>query len=299
MTANSFFNLQSPSPVRVSVGVRFHDISKLNFLRRCLISIDSQSSVEPHIYLVTQGFTSSDLQKVEKLLGECCFSNKTTFSLINVPNPQGLDLRSRLLNQIVDSHYSDKRSSFLCFIDFDDLWYSHALKTLLAPLLIGEFCMSYADIHLADVWTDGELFYLRNVVDRHKISSKYKSDLLKGNFLPLHSYLFNTSRIDQDLLAYDENLSRNEDYDLLVRVASIKPVTRAMSNRLIGLYNFYTCNDASINTCNNPFDARSDLPSDKQKDFDQALLGIMQKNSGLVWKTFFGEDIQWPLQVDL
>ena len=70
MTANSFFNLQSLSPVRVSVGVRFHDISKLNFLRRCLISIDSQSSVEPHIYLVTQGFNSSDLQKVEKLLGE-------------------------------------------------------------------------------------------------------------------------------------------------------------------------------------------------------------------------------------
>jgi len=295
MVANSFFDPESTDSLKVSVGVRFHDISKLNFLRRCLISIDAQSSVDPHIYLVTQGFSSSDLQKVKKLLDECCCANKTTFSLINVPNPDGIDLRSKLLNRIVDSHYADKISSYLCFIDFDDLWYSHALKTLLAPLSGAEFCMSYADIHLADVWTDGEVFYLRNMLDRHKISSKCKSDLLKGNFLPLHSYLFNTSRIEQDLFVYDESLSRNEDYDLLIRVASIKPVTRAVSNRLIGLYNFYAYNNNSINTCNNPFDNNSDLPSDKQRDFDQAFISIVKKNGGLSWQTFFGEDIQWPL----
>ena len=279
---------------RVSVGVRFHDISKLNFLRRCLISIDAQSSVSPHIYIVTQDFSASSLEAVNDLLLQCLAINGSTYTLINVQNPNGLDLRTKLLNTIVQAHYSDSISSYLCFIDYDDLWYSHALNTLLSPLLNTSFVMSYADIHLADVWTDGEIFYLRDLVDRQMISMKTKSDLLKGNFLPLHSYMFDTSKISQDLFVYDESLSRNEDYDFLIRLASSHAVTRAVSNRLIGLYNFYTCDDGAINTCDNPFDQSSSFSSEEKSNFDRDFLAIIEKNGGLAWKTFFGEDIQWP-----
>jgi hypothetical protein len=279
---------------RVSVGVRFHDISKLNFLRRCLISIDAQSCVHPHVYLVTQDFSPSNLEAVEDLLAQCFAINGSTYTLINVQNPNGLDLRAKLLNEIVHAHYADSSSSYLCFIDYDDLWYSHALKTLLSPLLRTSFVMSYADIHLADVWTDGEIFYLRDLFDRQMISMKTKSDLLKGNFLPLHSYMFDTSKISQDLFVYDESLSRNEDYDFLIRLASCHAVTRAVSNRLIGLYNFYTCDDGAINTCDNPFDQSSSFSSEEKSDFDRDFLAIIEKNGGLAWKVFFGEDIQWP-----
>jgi hypothetical protein len=280
---------------RVSVGVRYHDISKLSFLRRCLISIDAQSSVHPHIYIVTQDFSASSLEAVNDLLLQCLAINGSTYTLINVQNPNGLDLRTKLLNKIVQAHYSDSMSSYLCFIDYDDLWYSHALKTLLSPLLKTSFVMSYADIHLADVWTDGEIFYLRDVFDRQIISKKTKSDLLKGNFLPLHSYMFDTSKISQDLFVYDESLSRNEDYDFLIRLASSNAVTRAVSNRLIGLYNFYTCDEGAINTCDNPFDQSSSFSSEEKSNFDRDFLAIIEKNGGLHWKTFFGEDIQWPL----
>ena len=282
---------------RVSVGVRFHDISKLNFLQRCLISIDAQSSVVPHIYLLTQDFSESDLVIVSQLLEKCLKTNGTTHSLINVPNPNRLDLRSKLLNEIVNAHYTEALSSYLCFIDYDDIWYSHALRTLLMPLLHGVYSISYADIHLADVWTDGEIFYIRNLLDRHRISTKTKSDLLQGNFLPLHSYMFDTSTIDKDMFVYDESLSRNEDYDLLIRIASCSPVTRAVSNRLIGLYNFYSHDNITINTCDNPFEGRSELSLEEQRNFDQAYLQIVQKNSGLPWKVFYGEDVQWPLRV--
>lgn len=279
---------------RISIGVRFHDISKLNFLRRCLISIDAQSSVHPHIYIVTQDFSPSSLEAVKDLLAQCLAINGSTYTLINVQNPNGLDLRTKLLNKIVQAHYADSISSYLCFIDYDDLWYSHALKTLLSPLLNTSFVMSYADIHLADVWTDGQIFYLRDLFDRQMISKKNKSDLLKGNFLPLHSYMFDTSKISQDLFVYDESLSRNEDYDFLIRLASDNPVTRAVSNRLIGLYNFYTCDDGAINTCDNPFDQSSSFSSEEKSIFDRDFLAIIEKNGGLAWKTFFGEDIQWP-----
>ena len=281
---------------RVSIGVRFHDISKLNFLRRCLISIDAQSSVHPHIYLATQDFSHSDLQAVEDLLKKCVAINGSTCTLINVRNPNCLDLRAKLLNTIVQSHYADSISSYLCFIDYDDLWYSHALKTLLSPLLATSFVMSYADVHLADVWTDGEIFYLRDLFDRQMISKKNKSDLLKGNFLPLHSYMFDTSKILKDLFVYDETLSRNEDYDFLIRLASSHAITRAVSNRLIGLYNFFTCDDGVINTCDNPFDQSSVFSLEEQSSFDRDFLAIVEKNGGLSWKTFFGEDIQWPLR---
>ena len=295
MSSDLSASIQDSAKPRVSVGVRFHDISKLNFLQRCLISIDAQSSVVPHIYLLTQDFSESDLVTVSQLLEKCLKTNGTTHSLINVPNPNSLDLRSKLLNEIVNAHYNDAFSSYLCFIDYDDIWYSHALATLVMPLLHGAYSISYADIHLADVWTDGEIFYLRNLLDRHKISKKTKSDLLKGNFLPLHSYMFDTSTIDKDMFVYDESLSRNEDYDLLIRIASCRPVTRAVSNRLIGLYNFYTHDQVTINTCDNPFDARSEMSLEERRSFDEALMQIVQKNSGLPWKVFYGEDVQWPL----
>ncbi len=280
---------------RVSVGVRFHDISKLNFLRRCLISIDAQSSVHPHVYIVTQDFSFSSLAAVKDLLVQCLAINGSTYTLMNVQNPNDYDLRTKLLNKIVQAHYTDSISSYLCFIDYDDLWYSHALKTLLPPLLNTSFVMSYADIHLADVWTDGEIFYLRDIFDRQMISKKTKFDLLKGNFLPLHSYMFDTSKISQDLFVYDESLSRNEDYDFLIRLASSNAVTRAVSNRLIGLYNFYTCDDGTINTCDNPFNKCSSFSLEEKSNFDKDFLAIIEKNGGLHWKTFFGEDIQWPL----
>ena len=279
---------------RVSVGVRFHDISKLNFLQRCLISIDAQSDISPHIYLLTQDFSSSDLEMVKDLLEKSLAINESTYTLININNPNDLDLRSKLLNVIVQSHYADATSSYLCFIDYDDVWYSHALKTLLSPLIGTAFVMSYADIHLADIWTDGEIFYLRDLCDRQKISIKTKADLLKGNFLPLHSYMFDTSKISKNLFVYDESLSRNEDYDFLIRLASCSAVTRAVSNRLIGLYNFYTCDNDAINTCDNPFDKSSSLTLEEKANFDRDFLAIVEKNGGLPWKTFFGEDIQWP-----
>ena len=279
---------------RVSVGVRFHDISKLNFLQRCLISIDAQSVVDPHIYLVTQDFSPSDLEMVDDVLVKSLSINASTYTLINIPNPNDLDLRAKLLNVIVQAHYADAASSYLCFIDYDDVWYSHALKTLLSPLMGTAFAMSYADIHLADIWTDGQIFYLRDLFDRQMISKKTKSDLLKGNFLPLHSYMFDTSKISNDFFVYDESLLRNEDYDFLIRLASNNPITRAVSNRLIGLYNFYTCDNSVINTCDNPFDKSSALSSEEQSNFNQDFLAIVKKNGGLPWKTFFGEDIQWP-----
>ena len=135
MITNSSIPRQNFVAHRVSVGVRFHDISKLNFLRRCLISIDAQSSVHPHIYIVTQDFSSSSLAAVKDLLVQCLAINGSTYTLINVQNPNGFDLRTKLLNKIVQAHYADSISSYLCFIDYDDLWYSHALKTLLLSLI--------------------------------------------------------------------------------------------------------------------------------------------------------------------
>ena len=80
----------------------------------------------------------------------------------------------------------------------------------------------------------------------------------------------------------------------MIRLASSHAVTRAVSNRLIGLYNFYTCDDGAINTCDNPFDQSSSFSSEEKSNFDRDFLAIIEKNGGLAWKTFFGEDIQWP-----
>lgn len=275
----------------ITVGVRFHDMKYLQLLERCLLCIAAQNDVRVHVRLALQGFSTQETEQALATALRMMDGSGFRITVHNVPNPDGIDLRARLLNCIVDAHYVDGTSDFLCFIDYDDIWFHNALNTMVKPLLMGEFSMSYADIHCADVFFDAGQFYLRNISDIYGISKKTKRDLLRGNFLPLHSYMFHTGRIDRTTLAYNETLERLEDYDVLLSVGRNHAISSLHRKKLIGLYNFYETADDQLNTTQNIFMPNGERSRDTK--WQSAIQTLLQKHTGSRWQEFWGEE--WAL----
>lgn len=273
----------------VTVGVRFHSPAQLGLLSRCLLSIGAQTNVRVTLVLALQGFSKKQSSDAAVVAKRSLAGSGFSLRVLNVPNPGKLDLRSRLLNEIVRAHYEIVNADYLSFIDFDDIWFSHALSTLVDALQAGSYAVAYGDIHCADVYLDGESLYLRGLKDVYRISQKRKSDLLQGNFLPLHSYMFNTRLVTRDLLRYDESLERLEDYDVLLGLGARLPFSGLHRNRLIGLYNFYTSADGFSNTTGNVF--RQNAQNSRDPRWADALRCIVARHSGVSWNSFFGEDL--------
>ena len=294
--SNPLLITDNRSPIQstplVTVGVRFHDIKRTFLLERCLLSISTQRDVRVHVHIVTQGFQKNEILKVVKLATDIFFEPEFSFEVDNVANPKKVDLRAHCLNRIVNRHYEAQRSEFLCFIDYDDIWFSHALKTLIEPLCVTKFSVSYADVRCGDVYYDNDQVYLRKIVDFFDISRKTKRDLLVGNFLPLHSYMFHTGLIRKEDLTYDETLARLEDYDVLLTLARMYAFTAQKRRTVIGLYNFYETMAAAVNTTANPF-SRDGL-SGHDDIWKQANKSIRTRHAGLPWTDFVGE--QWELE---
>ena len=273
---------------QVTVGVRFHNMEHLSLLNRCLCCIAAQEGVNVHLLLALQDFTADQVAQVEALTTRAFTGSDFGFELINMPNPNNKDLRSALLNAIVERHYERDATDYLVFIDYDDIWFQFALRTLIEPLQFGAFALSYADIHCADVFYDAGQTYLCDIRDVFQIKHKTKRDLMQDNFLPLHSYMFQTSRIEPKLLHYDENLVRLEDYDVLLSIARRYPFAGLHRGQLIGLYNFYSSLGGKMNTSRNVF-----LPMEDEaveEVWHQARRTVIARHGGAPWHEFAGEE---------
>ena len=281
---------ETGAPV-VTVGVRFHDASLMPLLERCLASINAQTGVRTSILLALQGFDQKALNATRQCCDRTLVSRHTRYRILNVGNPEGRDLRATLLNRIIEEHHSVGESEYLTFIDFDDIWFQTALRTLVDGLMIGACALSYCDVHCADVYHDNGRVFLRNIRDHFRISVKSKRSLLTGNFLPLHSYMFHTGRLSRDDLRYDESLVRLEDYELLLRIAARHPFSGVYRNRLIGLYNFYALRDGFGNSTSNIFSGGAD--SRDRSDWQSSTEALLRKTAGISWTDFFGEE--WVL----
>ncbi len=273
----------------ITVGVRYHDPKQFDLLKRCLIGISGQTGVKVNLILAVQGFSQKDEQSTAAFC-KCHLSGSGfDFEILNIDNPESKDMRAALLNKIINHHYNHEMGDYLIFIDFDDIWFQNALETLAKPLMLGDFAVSYADIHCADVYYDNGQVYLRGIKDVFGINRKFKCDLKKNNFLPLHSYMFHTGRIDRSKLYYDESLERLEDYDVLLNIARNYSISGMYRKQVIGLYNFYTLSQGMGNSTPNIF--QPNAGNKKDHKWTDAHHKILLRHLGKPWKDFYGEEL--------
>lgn len=229
---------ETQSNYTVTTLLRFHDIAGLLYLERAIQSLHSQKEVSVKPIIICQDLSDEDCNKVSDMVNDnWYFPEHVSPTIINIPNHKNQDLRSKLINIGIKAHY-ESRNDYLAFLDYDDYLYSHAYYNLCSEAYYSGAVFAFATVDL--VKSIGLTDFDFNINITRPYSGKNKFDLIKDNFCPIHSYIIKTSRIKGMDLYFNEDMSRLEDYDFLLRYASIHPCSFGLLNISVGAYSMRT-----------------------------------------------------------
>ena len=101
----------------------------------------------------------------------------------------------------------------------------------------GEFAIAFGGIILKKACVrEGVVYNIGR--DGGAFKGKDFNDLLKENFCPIHSFLIDRSRMDSTDIAFNESLTRLEDYDFLLRTCAKYPANFTGIDKKVGVYNW-------------------------------------------------------------
>ncbi|QOW24165.1 hypothetical protein INQ43_10700 [Lysobacter sp. H23M47] len=214
--------------------MRFHDVSKLMLLERAIQSLHAQVGVVLQPIIVTQRFTMPELEILQAAVRrQWYFSNLPTPQILNLDDGSAHDARSDLLNMGVQCHLQ-LGNRYLGFLDYDDVMYTHAYRTLVGALNASGAALAFATVEVANVVSLKDYEFVYGLTKPYR--GRNKLDLIKENFCPLHSYLLDCSRLNPEELYFRADLNRLEDYDFLLRVAGSNPCDFSKLGTSVGLY---------------------------------------------------------------
>ncbi len=218
----------------VSAIVRFHDPAGMARLERAIQSLHSQTDILVQPIVVTQGLDGSDLAEVrERVNRQWFFEWMPSPVVLSHPDRSGRDIRSDLINLGIEEH--QRRSNrYLAFLDYDDLLYTHAYKTLTESLSATAAAVAFAGMEMAHAVGLKDYDFIYEMSKPFK--GKNKLDLVHENFAPLHSYMVDCTKVSAQELRFRSELSRVEDYDFLLRVAGPNPCDFSKMSVCIGAY---------------------------------------------------------------
>ena len=218
----------------VDVIIRFHDLNAVSELDRALFSLFHQTHPSVRPVILAQGFDREALDQLERLACRYDWSLRGMApAIVSVDNPEGRDIRSRLLNVGLKTG----TGRYFAVLDADDYWYGKAAEWLVAGLEGDKYAMAFGDIIVKNVsLSDGVQFIYGRSDGIYKGSGL--QDLMEENFCPIHSFVLDRCKVDIDDLYFNESLSRLEDYDFLIRICTRYPVNFGPRSRPVGVYNW-------------------------------------------------------------
>ena len=122
---------------------------------------------------------------------------------------------------------------YLAFLDYDDLIYPEGWRLLAAELEATGAAIAFGAVLNATVSRHGLVPLV--TAKQHVFKGDGLHQLLRSNFCPLHSFLFDRTRLPPGLV-FDETLVALEDYDFLLRVVSQYPSSFRLKDKPIGEY---------------------------------------------------------------
>jgi hypothetical protein len=200
---------------RLSVVVRFHKEERLPFLDEAVFSLAIQDWDDIEVIIVLQNGTDRLKDAVEELIHQQPWPGSPQYKIVSVPIAGGVDGRSTLLNQGIK--YSTGR--FLAFLDDDDYVYHHGYTTLIGQLLKGESAMAVGGCRRALMRPENNHWFIQTK-DYFFAWGRTRLDLFRENFIPIHSYVIDRSRLGDFELYFDDDLPPLEDYDFLLRLCA-------------------------------------------------------------------------------
>ncbi|MBA2735012.1 MAG: glycosyltransferase family 2 protein [Acidobacteria bacterium] len=200
---------------RLSVVVRFHKEERLPFLEEAVFSLAIQDWDDLEVIVVLQNGTDELQRAVESLIHQQPWPDSPQYKIVTVPITEGVDGRSTLLNHGI-KHATGR---FLAFLDDDDYVYHHGYVTLIRQLLNGESVIALGGCRRALMQPNDDHWFIQTK-DQFFAWGRTRLDLFRENFIPIHSYVIDRSRLGDFKLYFDDDLPPLEDYDFLLRLCS-------------------------------------------------------------------------------
>ena len=238
-------------PNGVDVIVRLHDPSRFTEMDRAVFSIFNQVFRPVNVVIVAQRFTALEIDEIAHKLSIYQKDDAFNISITNVVNPSSGDIRSKLLNVGI----SQCKYRFMAILDADDYVYENSYQRLVSELLKSKSHAAFGNIKVKHVSLINDWVY--NLFEEpNKYNGSSASDLVYDNFCPIHSFLLDRSAFDASDLQFNESLSRLEDYEFLLRIATKYKLHFIERSFFVGVYNWHIDGKNSILTMNDDKDIK-------------------------------------------
>ena len=254
----------------LDVIVRFHDMRRMDELRRCIFSLVMQDYCPLTVHVVTQRFKETELHELKRLLSVYqALAEGISLEIENFTAHEPVDARSVLIN----IGMSKAGSRYLALLDYDDTIYPEAYKHLISELDRSNSAIAFGGIAVKHVMIceDAALVLSK----RREFVGAGLRDLFHMNFCPIHSFVLDRSRIDPADLFFEASLTKFEDYDFLLRVCAKYTSSFAEINRIVGDYYF---KDDGSNTVLTP----ATINAQSRMEWDAAGLFVERRKDTLL-----------------
>lgn len=197
----------------LSTIVRFHRIERLCFLEEALFSLALQSWRDHETVIVIQNGTEEMRATIDAIIRRQPWPAGARHKIISVAIPAGVDGRSTLLTRGIEQ----ANGRYLAFLDDDDFVYQHGYATLIQQLQQGVGAVAVGGCRTVRVEKISDSWYVRTK-ETPFAWGRTRDDLLRDNFIPIHSYVIDRTRVEPADLYFDDTLILLEDYDFLLRL---------------------------------------------------------------------------------
>jgi glycosyltransferase involved in cell wall biosynthesis len=256
-------------PSTLSVIIRFHNRERLPFLDEALFSLALQYWRDLEIVVSVQNGTENLVEDIRALLQSQPWAITPQCNIISLAVPEGTDARSALLNRGI----AEARGRYLAFLDDDDLIYQHGYTTLIQQLKSSGRAVAVGGSRVAHSRREGGNWFVTAKGDPFAWG-KTRLDLVRDNFVPIHSYVIDRERVSASDLHFDESFALLEDYEFLLRLCAQYQFDFACRN--VPVCEYRIRDDGS-----NSMPSTPDIPSEAHLALERARAAIEEKKKKL------------------
>jgi glycosyltransferase involved in cell wall biosynthesis len=201
---------------RLSIIVRSSSASRLNFLDQALFSLAVQDWPFIEVLVMLQNPDEAFLQGVNDLIERQPWPEDARVKAVPVAVDTGVDGRARLINAAIPLLTGD----YLALLDDDDVVYPSGYAFLIGKLVSNpNAALAAGGCVMAHVKeNNGDLYISKKKLGAFDWGNT-KFDLLRENFIPIHSYIVDLRRTSKNRILFRDEAVPLEDYDFLLRFA--------------------------------------------------------------------------------